>query len=120
EKSGRQMVFSADLIYDVLRRHEPDHILLRATRRDAARELIDIGRVGAMLRRVKGKIVHKSLDQVSPLAVPVLLEIGREQVKGGAVDALLAEAEEDLLEEAMPELSKDANAAKASQSRLPL
>ncbi|MEM8590130.1 MAG: ligase-associated DNA damage response DEXH box helicase [Pseudomonadota bacterium] len=120
EKSGRQMVFSADLIYDVLRRHEPDHILLRATRRDAARELIDIGRIGAMLRRVKGKIVHKSLDQVSPLAVPVLLEIGREQVKGGAIDALLAEAEEDLLEEAMPELSADAAAAKDSQSRLPL
>lgn len=118
EKSGRQMVFSADLIYDVLRRHEPDHILLRATRRDAARELIDIGRIGAMLRRVKGKIVHKSLDRVSPLAVPVLLEIGREQVKGGAVDALLAEAEEDLLAEAMPELAAGPGAAE--QSRLPL
>ncbi|MEM7444154.1 MAG: ligase-associated DNA damage response DEXH box helicase [Pseudomonadota bacterium] len=120
EKSGRQMVFSADLIYDVLRQHEPDHILLRATRRDAARELIDIGRIGAMLKRVKGKIVHKSLDQVSPLAVPVLLEIGREQVKGGAIDALLAETEEDLLAEAMPELAATEASKGAKQSQLPL
>ena len=33
EKTGRQVTISTDLIYDVLRRHEPDHILLRATRR---------------------------------------------------------------------------------------
>lgn len=125
EKSGRQMMFSADLIYDVLRRHEPDHILLRATRRDASRELIDIGRIGAMLKRVKGRIVHKSLDRVSPLAMPVLLEIGREQVKGGAVDALLAETEEDLLAEAMPELASasstdTSSSGKGKQSQLPL
>ena len=36
EKSRRQVTFSSDLIYDVLRKHEPDHILLRATRQDAA------------------------------------------------------------------------------------
>ena len=37
EKTRKQVTFNADLIYDVLRRHEPDHLLLRATRRDAAR-----------------------------------------------------------------------------------
>jgi ATP-dependent Lhr-like helicase len=43
EKSGRQMTVSADLIYDVLRSHEPDHILLQATRNDARTGLLDIG-----------------------------------------------------------------------------
>ncbi|MEO3434931.1 ligase-associated DNA damage response DEXH box helicase [Inquilinus sp. CAU 1745] len=105
EKTGRQVTFSSDLIYDVLRRHEPDHVLLRATRRDAARGLMDVERVAALLRRARGKLTHKALDRISPLAVPILLEIGREQVHGAARDDLLAEAEEELVAEAMPELA---------------
>lgn len=101
EKSGRQVTVSADLIYDVLRAHEPDHILLEATRRDAAAGLLDIGRLGDMLKRIKGHITHRGLDQISPLAVPIMLEIGREPVAGEAQDALLAEAADDLIAEAM-------------------
>jgi len=100
EKTGRQVTFNADLIYDVLRRHEPDHILLRATWADAAGGLTDIGRLSGMLRRIKGRILHRRLDRVSPLAVPILLEIGREQVYGMAFDELLDEAAEDLIAEA--------------------
>jgi ATP-dependent Lhr-like helicase len=92
DKSRKQMSVNADLIYDVLRRHEPDHILLRATRAEAARGLTDVGRIGALLARAKGRITHRRLDHVSPLAVPVLIEEGREWVAGGAQDALLAEA----------------------------
>ena len=99
-KSGRQVTFSSDLIYDVLKRHEPDHILLRATRADAARGLTDVRRVADLLERAKGRITLKVLDRVSPLAVPVLLEIGRESVWGEARDHLLAEAEEALVREA--------------------
>lgn len=101
EKSGRQVTMSTDLVYDVLRRHEPDHILLRAARADAARGLLDIARVGAVLARVRGRIVHKPLTRVSPLAVPGILEIGREQVYGGGYEALLEAAEEELIAEAM-------------------
>lgn len=101
EKSGRQVTVSTDLIYDVLRTHEPDHILLEATRRDAATGLLDIGRLGDMLRRIKGHITHKALEHISPLAVPIMLEIGREMVAGEAQDALLAEAADDLIMEAM-------------------
>jgi ATP-dependent Lhr-like helicase len=101
EKSRRQMTISTDLVYDVLRKHQGDHVLLRAARADAATGLLDIRRLGAMLSRVKGRIVHKPLERVSPLAVPVLLEIGKEIVYGEAADALLAEAEEDLVKEAM-------------------
>jgi len=100
EKSGRQVTFSSDLIYDVLRAHEPDHILLQATWQDARAGLLDIGRLGAMLRRIKGKIVHQRLDRVSPLAVPVMLEVGREPVYGAAHEDLLGEAADDLIEEA--------------------
>jgi len=101
EKSRRQMTISTDLVYDVLRKHQPDHILLRAARADAATGLLDIRRLGQMLSRIRGRIVHKALDHVSPLAVPVMLEIGREQVYGEASDALLAEAEAELVKEAM-------------------
>lgn len=92
EKSGRQMTMNADLIYDVLRRHEPDHVLLRATRAEAAAGLTDVRRIAMILARARGRIRHMRLDRVSPLAVPALIEQGHEWVPGGAEDALLAEA----------------------------
>ncbi len=101
EKNKRQLTISTDLVYDVLRRHQPDHLLLRAARADAATGLLDIRRLGEMLSRIRGRIIHKNLDRVSPLAVPVLLEIGREPVYGAASDALLAEAADELVKEAM-------------------
>src|SRR5579885_1503405 len=101
EKSRRQVTISTDLVYDVLRSHQPDHVLLRAARADAATGLLDVRRLGEMLSRIKGRIVHKALDHVSPLAVPVMLEIGREAVYGEAAEALLAESEEELVREAM-------------------
>ena len=101
KKTGRQVTVSSDLIYDTLRRHQPNHILLRATRRDAAYGFTDIHRLGDMLRRAKGKILHRRLDQVSPLAVPVLLEIGKERVDGTTFDLMLDEAEASLVADAM-------------------
>ncbi|MGN6469455.1 MAG: ligase-associated DNA damage response DEXH box helicase [Rhizobiaceae bacterium] len=101
EKSGRQVTVSADLIYDVLRTHQPDHILLQATRSDAAAGLLDVKRLGEMLSRIRGRIMHKDLDRISPLAVPIMLEIGRESVNGEANEMLLAETADALIEEAM-------------------
>jgi ATP-dependent Lhr-like helicase len=101
EKTGRQVTVSTDLIYDVLRTHEPDHILLQATRADAATGLLDIRRLGDMLARVKGHLLHKPLDRISPLALPVMLEIGRERVAGEGDEMLLEEAADDLIREAM-------------------
>ncbi|WP_385965767.1 ligase-associated DNA damage response DEXH box helicase [Tianweitania populi] len=102
EKTGKQVTVSADLIYDVLRSHEPDHILLQATRQDAAAGLLDIRRLSEMLGRIRGRIMHKDLQRISPLAVPIMMEIGKERVHGDVHDALLAEAEDSLMvEEAM-------------------
>jgi ATP-dependent helicase Lhr and Lhr-like helicase len=106
KKTARQVTVNTDLIYDALRTHQPDHILLRATWDDAADGLIDIHRLGAMLKRVKNQIVHKSLERVSPLAVPVLLDIGRESIYGDAHDALLAEAADELISEAYGETKR--------------
>ncbi|MGL4975022.1 MAG: ligase-associated DNA damage response DEXH box helicase [Bosea sp. (in: a-proteobacteria)] len=101
EKNGRQVTMSTDLVYDVLRRHEPDHLLLQAARADAATGLLDIQRLAQMLSRITGRIVHQALERVSPLGVSVMLEIGREAVFGEAADAILAEAEAMMMEEAL-------------------
>ncbi|MEJ1157172.1 ligase-associated DNA damage response DEXH box helicase [Prosthecomicrobium sp. N25] len=101
EKSGRQVTVSTDLVYDVLRSHEPDHILLRATWADASAGLLDIGRIGAMLARIRDHIVLKRLDRISPLAVPIMIEIGKERVPGEADESLLREAADAIVAEAM-------------------
>lgn len=102
EKTRRQVTFNSDLIYDVLRKYEPDHVLLKATRAEAAAGLTDIRRLADLLVAVQGRIRHLRLPRVSPLAVPVLVEIGRESVAGEGVDDLLSAAAE-LAAEAMGE-----------------
>jgi ATP-dependent Lhr-like helicase len=93
-KSGRQVSFSTDLIYDVLRRYEPDHLLLKAAWADARARMTDVGRLASLLDRARGTMVHVTLDRVSPMAVPVLVIIGRERTaQGTADDSLLIEAE---------------------------
>lgn len=100
-KTGKQVTFSTDLIFDVLRKYEPDHLLMEAAWADARARMTDIDRLGNLLDRAAGSMVHVDLDRVSPLAVPVLVMIGREHVAQGATDdALLIEAE-GLIEEAM-------------------
>ena len=115
EKNRRQVTVNTDLIYNVLRRHQPDHILLRATTADAAGGLTDLARLGALLTRAQTQLRVRRLDRVSPLAVPVLLDIGRESVRTAAdEDALLAETEA-LVAEATARVPA---VLRASQSRL--
>jgi ATP-dependent Lhr-like helicase len=93
-KSGKQVTFSTDLIYDVLRKYEPDHVLIEAAWADARARMTDVGRLADLLERSQRELVHATLARVSPLAVPVMTMIGREAVPQGAVDdALLLEAE---------------------------
>ena len=93
-KSGKQVTFSTDLIYDVLRKYEPGHLLLEAAWHDARARLTDVGRLGDLLDRAEDTMLHIRLDRVSPMAVPLMVMIGRESVAQGSVDdALLVEAE---------------------------
>jgi ATP-dependent Lhr-like helicase len=101
DKNRRQVTVNSDLIYDVLRKHQPDHILLRATRADANSGLTDINRIVLLLERAHGHVVHMALSRVSPLAVPVLLEIGRERVAAGVTEEQLLLEAEELVADAM-------------------
>ncbi len=93
-KTGRQVTFSTDLIYDVLRKYEPDHVLIEAAWADARTKLTDIARLAEVLETAAERMVHVELEKVSPLAVPIMVLIGREAVPQGAADEeLLLEAE---------------------------
>ena len=101
EKTGRQVTFSTDLIYDVLRRHQPDHLLLKTARADAASGLLDVARLGQMLTRIEGRIRPIALSRPSPFSVPVLVQIGRERVGGDATEMILDESADALIAEVM-------------------
>jgi ATP-dependent Lhr-like helicase len=102
-KTGRQVTFSTDLIYDVLRQYEPGHVLLEAAWADARARMTDVGRLAGLLDRAGATMMHVDVARVTPLAVPVLTLIGREKVAtGSADDHLLIEAEA-LAAEAMSE-----------------
>ena len=86
------MTFSTDLIFDVLMRYQSDHMLIEAAWADAQARLSDVGRLGALIERAGPSMVHMALAQISPLAVPVLMLIGRENVTSAATeDALIDE-----------------------------
>ncbi|WP_299301266.1 ligase-associated DNA damage response DEXH box helicase [uncultured Litoreibacter sp.] len=103
-KSGRQATFSSDILYDTLRKYDPDHLMLDITREEAMKGLVDFGRVEDMIIRTQGKIDLLQLDRVTPLAAPLFLEVGRVPVKGLAEERLLAEEASRLMDDAqMPE-----------------
>jgi ATP-dependent Lhr-like helicase len=99
-KTGRQATFSSDILYDTLRKYDPDHLMLRITRAEAGRGLVDFGRIEEMLARVAGRIDVVRAPHVTPLAAPLLLEMGRVPIRGRAEARLVAEAAEALLAEA--------------------
>ncbi|TDK48028.1 ligase-associated DNA damage response DEXH box helicase [Antarcticimicrobium luteum] len=90
-KTGRQATFSSDILYDTLVKYDPGHLMLRITRAEAERGLVDFGRIEEMLRRVGDRIDHVTLERITPLAAPLLLEIGRVPVAGQAEERLMAE-----------------------------
>ncbi len=80
-RTGRQATFSSDILYDTLRRYDPGHLLLRITAEEAGRGLVDFGRIEEMLDR-SPVLDHRILDRVTPLAAPLLLEMGRVRIEG--------------------------------------
>lgn len=100
-KTGKQVTFSTDLIFDVLKKYEPDHVLMQAAWADARARMTDVGRLADLLERSTNQLVHVELERVSPLAVPIMTMIGREAVPQGAVDEELLLEAETLAGEAM-------------------
>ena len=100
KKTGRQATVSSDILYDTLVKYDPDHLMLRITREEAMRGLVDFGRIEEMLTRTSGRIDHLALDRLPPLAAPLLLEVGKIPVQGVARERLEAERAEALMKEA--------------------
>ncbi len=99
-KSGRQATFSSDILYDTLLKYDPDHVLLKITREEALRGLVDFGRIDEMLKRTEGRVDHVACTRLTPLSAPMFIEIGRVPIKGQAQERMLAEAAEALLNDA--------------------
>ncbi len=99
-KSGRQATFSSDIIYDTLRKFEPDHLMMRITRSEAMSGLVDFSRIRLMLSQIGGRIEHRRLKRLSPLSAPLFLEAGRVPVEGQAVERMVAEEAALLMREA--------------------
>ncbi|MBY6043525.1 ligase-associated DNA damage response DEXH box helicase [Phaeobacter italicus] len=99
-KSGRQATFSSDILYDTLRKYDPDHLLMQITRQEALSGLVDFGRIEEMLARTRGRTRLLRLDRISPLAAPLLLEVGKVPVKGAAQEKLLERETEEMMRRA--------------------
>lgn len=114
-KTGRQTMFSSDILYDTLRRFDPDHLLMQITRIEALRGLVDFGRIEEMLARSEGRVDHTRANRVTPLAAPLMLEMGRVALKGGSAEDIALAEEAELLAELMPGLGQTVD-----QSRSPV
>jgi ATP-dependent Lhr-like helicase len=99
-KTGRQATFSSDILYDTLRKYDPDHLLLQITREEAMRGLIDFSRIDALLARIDSRIELKRLNRVTPLAAPLFFEPGRIPVHGEGRDRLASAQAQALMEAA--------------------
>ena len=100
KKTGKQVLFNSDLIFNVLKKHEPKHLLLEVAREDSYRGLIDLDRLSEFLKRIEKNITHEKLDRISPLAVPLILEINRQTIdKSEMEEYLLEELENETLSE---------------------
>ncbi|MGY3437716.1 MULTISPECIES: ligase-associated DNA damage response DEXH box helicase [unclassified Marinovum] len=100
KKSGRQATFSSDILYDTLLKYDPDHLLMRITRTEAMRGLVDFARIREMAERVAGRIDLRRLERVTPLAAPMLLEVGKVPIQGAARERLLQDEANALMAEA--------------------
>ena len=105
-RTGKQATFSTDILYDTLRRHDPDHLLMRITAAEAGRGLVDFGRIEEMLDR-SSVLDHRQLDRVSPLAAPLMLEMGRVRIEGQGRMRLAEQEAEAMMQAAGLQLTDD-------------
>jgi ATP-dependent Lhr-like helicase len=100
KKSGRQTTFSSDILYDTLVKYDPGHLLLKITKDEAMKGLIDFNRIKEMFDRIDNNIKHIDLPHVSPLAAPMLLEMGTVPIEGKARELILKNEASLLMKEA--------------------
>ena len=99
-KTGRQATFSSDILYDTLRKYDPEHVLMEITRVEAMRGLVDFARIEELATRVQGRTDTLRLDRVTPLAAPLFLEVGKVPVNGAAEERLIQQETDRLMQAA--------------------
>ena len=75
-----------------MREHDRDHILLKVARADAERELLDLRRLANLLIRYVYSVKLVNLEKPSPMAIPIVLDVRSEQVKGAGAQAIIEQA----------------------------
>lgn len=80
-RSLRQLQASSGLLYDVLRQHDPDHILLGLAEREVLHGQLDLDSLAATLHRLQGRtLCLQSPRTLGPLSFPLWAERLRGQL----------------------------------------
>ncbi len=87
-RTARQLQASSGLFYDVFRKYDPGHALIRQAEREVLEAELDVRLLDLHLRRMADKtLVVKSLKRCSPLAFPLMVEGFREKLTNEAFSA---------------------------------
>ena len=87
-RSARQLQASASLFYDVFRKYDPGHALIRQAEREVLEAELDVKLISATLERLSRRtLVVKPLKRCSPLAFPLMVEGFREKLSNEAFAA---------------------------------
>jgi ATP-dependent helicase Lhr and Lhr-like helicase len=69
QKSVRKLQWSSEVIFNVLREYEPDHVLLREAHRDTVHTFLDVDGALAFVREMEQKPIRlQAVDRVPPLS----------------------------------------------------
>jgi ATP-dependent helicase Lhr and Lhr-like helicase len=80
-KTARQLQVSSGLFYDVLRRYDPENLLLRQADREVLERQLERSRLGRTLERIgRARLVVVETPRPTPLAFPLLVDRARQKV----------------------------------------
>jgi ATP-dependent Lhr-like helicase len=85
-RSARQLQASSNLFYDVFRKYDPGHALIRQAEREVLEAELNVGQIAESLNRLsRRKLVVKPLQRCSPFAFPLMVEGFREKLSNEAL-----------------------------------
>ena len=80
-KTARQLQASSSLFFDVLRRYEPDNLLLAQATREVLERQLESTRLGVTLQRIsRSRVVVTEPKRPTPLAFPLVVDRNRDKV----------------------------------------
>jgi ATP-dependent Lhr-like helicase len=85
-KSARQLQMSSGLFFDVLRRYDPDNLLLEQATREVLERQLESTRMGRTLARIgDSRVVITNPKRPTPLAFPLVVDRNRDKVSSEAL-----------------------------------